>query len=81
MEYVRKDFFDAMLYAINSNMIVDGSVDVSTIIPTSTTIQSSRSGVKIPAIIMRPTKIEENMPLVVMCHGFTGNKKAIMNAL
>ena len=75
MEYVRKDFFDAMLYAINSNMIVDGSVDVSTIIPTSTTIQSSRSGVKIPAIIMRPTKIEENMPLVVMCHGFTGNKK------
>lgn len=75
MEYVRKDFFDAMLYAINSNMIVDGSVDVSTIIPTSTTIQSSRSGVKIPAIIMKPTKLEENMPLVVMCHGFTGNKK------
>ena len=75
MEYVKKDFFDAMVKAINSNNISSGdTVDVSTIIPIKTTIQSSRSNINIPAVVMAPPNLSSSMPLVIMCHGFASNK-------
>lgn len=74
MEYVRKDIFDAMITAINNNSI-DAVTSISfTSQRTDTTINSLREGSGIPAIIFYPEGAE-NVPLVLMCHGFTGKKE------
>lgn len=74
MEYVTLDVLQAMIDAINNNRI-DPVINVT--YPTQRMdvhIDSTRNGMPIPATIFLPEGAE-NVPMVLMCHGFTGKKE------
>lgn len=80
MTYVRKDKFEAMVEAINNNSIEGITIETAgNAKQVITTIQSTRGGAEIPAIIMVPETSAENMPLVLICHGYTGSKQGDAN--
>ena len=74
MEYVTLDVLEAMVDAVNSGVISD---TINASYPTTSVevrIDSTRNGMPIPAIIYLPEGAE-NVPMVLMCHGFTGKKE------
>ena len=74
MEYVTKDVFEEMIDAVNKGSIDDTINATYTSKRVDTNIESTREGVVIPSIIFLPEGAE-NVPLVIMCHGFTGKKE------
>lgn len=74
LEYVTKDVLEAMVNAVNSGII---SETLNTTYPTTSvevSIDSTRRGEDIPAIVFLPEGAN-NVPMVLMCHGFTGKKE------
>ena len=74
LEYVTVDVLEAMVNAVNSGII---SETLNTTYPTTSvevSIESTRRGENIPAIVYLPEGAD-NVPMVLMCHGFTGKKE------
>ena len=74
LEYVTVDVLEAMVNAVNSGII---SETLNTTYPTTSvevSIESTRRGENIPAIVFLPEGAN-NVPMVLMCHGFTGKKE------
>ena len=74
LEYVTVDVLEAMVNAVNSGII---SETLNTTYPTTSvevSIDSTRRGEDIPAIVFLPEGAN-NVPMVLMCHGFTGKKE------
>ena len=61
-------------YNGKDNINADLSNPTYTIIQKDVSIESSR-GTKIPAKIFLPDGVTDSIPLVIMCHGFTGKKE------
>ena len=74
LEYVTLDVLEAMIDAVNSGMISDNLLASYPTTSVEVRIDSTRNGIQIPAIIYLPEGVQD-VPLVLMCHGFTGKKE------
>ena len=74
LEYVTLDVLEAMIDAVNSGMVSDTLLASYPTTSLEVRIDSTRNGMPIPAIIYLPEGAE-NVPMVLMCHGFTGKKE------
>lgn len=74
LEYVTLDVLDAMIDAVNSGMVPDVLLASYPTTSLEVRIDSTRDGMPIPAVIYLPEG-EKDVPLVLMCHGFTGKKE------
>ena len=74
MEYVTVDVLQAMIDAIKKGSIDDKLNETYPVQRIDVKIDSTRNGARIPAIVFLPEGAQ-NVPLVLMCHGFTGKKE------
>ena len=74
LEYVTLDILGAMIDAVNSEMVSDTLLAYYPTTRNEVNIDSERDGIQIPAIIFLPEGAKD-VPMVLMCHGFTGKKE------
>ena len=75
MTYVKKDKFEAMVEAVNTNSLENSTLSGEYETDTKNVDIDYTDGTKIKSTIIAPAGTNETVPLVVMCHGFTGAKE------
>ena len=74
LEYVTLDVLEVMVDAVNSGIISETLNETYPTTSVEVSIDSTRRGADIPAIVFLPEGAD-NVPMVLMCHGFTGKKE------